>query len=70
MVIKFSFFFGWTITLGTRTQFVAVGEKDGCAVENMRQSSLDQFPSRDALDGFSEGWRKTMEFVLHKHPLK
>lgn len=52
------------------TQLVAVGEKDSSAVENMRQSSLDQLPARDALDGFGEGWREPVEFVLHQHPLK
>lgn len=52
------------------TQLVAVGEKDGSAVKNMRQRSLNQLPARDALDGFSEGWRESVEFVLHQHPLE
>ena len=52
------------------TQLVPVGQQDGGAVEDVRQSRLDQLPAGDALDGLRQGRRQSMELVLHQHPLE
>lgn len=36
-------------------------------MENVRQRSLDQFPARNALDGFRQRWRKTVQLILDQN---
>lgn len=52
------------------TQFVPVGQQDGCAVQHVWQGRLDQVPARHALDRLGQRRRESVELVLHQDPLK